>query len=786
MAVSCICLTSRARALRSDRIATDLNTRTMRPNLLQIPFQLLDDFPLALKLGEIIEKDFFQPVTCHDDLARAGSLHSMIASGARDSSLDFAHYRSALEEYFHLISDIRRKFPDHVIAFDWYGTLGRLPELQRAESWKPHMLHLIFQLGCVYNQMAFRENHMTDEGIKLTCQYYKVSAGCFDYLLQQGENHGFDPALLLALKLLNVAQAQELIWQKAVLSSGMKNSLVAKLSMEAANLYRQTAEAASGSRLIILEWINLFKVKLLHFEAASHYRMSITALDRFEYGTQVAYLKEALSLCQQAQKHKRYVDAKIISDLKGLETVVDETLKLAEKDNDLVYLKPVPLLNELPPIVGAAMVKPEPPQLLCEKTTNAQYFKDLYPYAIIQTAQAFRERLDDYLLKSFHEPVEALTRMFHSFLAQRDLPASINTIQQPEKIPDSIVQHAQDISRVGGLKILDASMEEISKLADNCRDLLFECDERMKIEQYEDELMIEREGAEKWTRPRSDVASASYLQRIDKMRLYLEQGHQSDVILGDMYKMLKPSLQVYCGGQQALSTAIPQSGHIAINNECAQLMRKLKDLLREGDELIESRKRFLASVEQKSRGRSALSLILKEFQLDPGRFSFADGQLNPALFEPIFERQVAQFNTEVKRLEQSKESQLKIEGMIDETNAMFKDGVLNSTNQVLRARQRALQDLENVYVRYLELVSDLNKASKFYVSFLEKGNAFLREVDDYLRDRREEARELALSIQSQRNFDAIAEARTNQPSPLVAPQGRRVNTWDPSKGIKFS
>ena len=43
----------------------------------------------------------------------------------------------------------------------------------------------------------------------------------------------------------------------------------------------------------------------------------------------------------------------VIEDLQGLTETIKSTLRVAEKDNDLVYLKPVPKENDLAPIPGA-------------------------------------------------------------------------------------------------------------------------------------------------------------------------------------------------------------------------------------------------------------------------------------------------------------------------------------------------------------------------------------------------------------------------------------------------
>lgn len=760
----------------------------MLKNLICVPFRLLDPFPIRESLVSIIKKDYFQPAsTFNEDLNRLQDLQNYVSSVASQTDVDLDAFENALYDYYYMIQDVASKFPDKVVTITWYGTLGYKPKSSPASSWKEVQGNTIYQLASVYCQKAIRQSPFSDDGIKAACSYFKLAAGTFEHLRSLNlQLVDFDDATLLSLQWLMLAQAQELTWNKAISNPSMKNTVIGRLSIKVAEFYATAREYADRSDLIVLDWINHFKVKEYHFKAAAEYRVSMTAQDSFEYGRQVAYLKVASDHCAEAAKYKRYVDAAVVEDLQGLTTVVNDSLRSAEKDNDLVYLKAVPPASELPPINGVSMVNAEIPSKLTTRDNTTSAFASLLPFHIIQVAQAFKERQEQFIVQSFHEPLQALTRMLAKFLADRDLPASIDTLQKPENLPESIVHHAQEIMSIGGIALIETSMGEISKLAAQSQELVGACEERLRMEKYEDDLMRERQGTARWSRPPSEVAGAEFLARTQKMKLYLEQGHQSDILIGDNFTAIKSFLEIYCGGRDALVRSIPTSSHSTIGLSIAKLISELRDLLKEVDNLEKSRQRHLLSIEIKSRDHSILPAILSEFKKNPSSFQNSEGTIEPSKFEVIYEKHLRSYSADFEFVERSKQQQVALEKKIDQTNAEFAQARNISFDSSQRKRLEMLQSFEEAYVQYLELVSNLNQASKFYVDFLEKGNVVLRELDNFLYLRREEARELEISIHNANNLQNIEQSMSQSKESLPAPRGQKANTWDPSKGIRFS
>lgn len=154
-----------------------------------------------------------------------------------------------------------------------------------------------------------------------------------------------DAMALECLEQLMLAQAQECFWLKAVLDAN-KDSTVARLAASVSDYYDKAAEFAVQSSSVTSEWIHHMTSKHLHFAAAAQYRQSQDCLNRSKYGEEVARLRDSQDVVTDALKAKRYLNKVTVQDLVSLKDKVSETLKGAEKDNDMIYLGRFPVSVE--------------------------------------------------------------------------------------------------------------------------------------------------------------------------------------------------------------------------------------------------------------------------------------------------------------------------------------------------------------------------------------------------------------------------------------------------------
>lgn len=225
-----------------------------------------------------------------------------------------------------------------------------------------------------------------------------------------------DEMTLQSLESLMLAQAQECFWQKAV-KDGLKDASIARLAAKVSDFYAEAGDYAIKSNAISTDWIHHMTAKHHHFAAAAQYRQSLDCLDKRKYGEEVARLRDSLTCVNEALKESRWINRVVLGDLNGLKSRVAEDLKRAEKDNDVIYLQPVPPKSELKSIDRASMVASKaPPQvtdaisMLGEKGPLGQpLLVKLVPYAVHVAASIYSDRRDRLVNEKIVGELESMT-----------------------------------------------------------------------------------------------------------------------------------------------------------------------------------------------------------------------------------------------------------------------------------------------------------------------------------------------------------------------------------------
>jgi len=209
---------------------------------------------------------------------------------------------------------------------------------------KFELSNILYNLAALYSQLALNSNRSASDGLKAACNYYCLAAGIIHHLksvvipeLRSTPMEDMDDNTLESLEQLLLAQAQECFWQKAVVD-GYKDASIAKLAARVSDFYITASDWGIKSEAISSEWIHHMTAKHHHFAAAAQYRQACDCLEKRKYGEEVARLRDSMNCINEALKEVRYVNKRVADDLTGLKNRVQETLKRAEKDNDLIYL----------------------------------------------------------------------------------------------------------------------------------------------------------------------------------------------------------------------------------------------------------------------------------------------------------------------------------------------------------------------------------------------------------------------------------------------------------------
>jgi programmed cell death 6-interacting protein len=285
------------------------------------------------------------------------------------------------------------------------------------------LANILFNLAALYSQLAYALNRTTSDGLKQACNYLSQSAGVLAHLrkdiipdLRASPPEDMDEMTLQSLEELMLAQAQECFWQKAV-KDGLKDASIARLAAKVSDFYADAGDYAVKSDAISTDWIHHMTAKHHHFAAAAQYRQSLDCLDKRKYGEEVARLRDSLLCVNEALKESRWINRVVLGDLNGLKNRVAEDLKRAEKDNDMIYLLPVPPKSELKPLDRATMVSAKAPSQVTDAISmlgengplGQPLLAKLVPYAVHVAASIYSDRRDRLVNENIVSELESIT-----------------------------------------------------------------------------------------------------------------------------------------------------------------------------------------------------------------------------------------------------------------------------------------------------------------------------------------------------------------------------------------
>lgn len=296
----------------------------------------------------------------------------------------------------------------------------------------------MYNLASLYSQLAVSQNRSTSEGLKAACNYFCQAAGVIAHLkkdiipeMRTVPPEDMDTMTLESVQQLLLAQAQECFWSKAV-RDGLKDGLIAKLAAKVSDFYDQAAEFGTKSDTISTDWIHHMTAKHHHFAGAAQYRASLECLDKENYGEEVARLRDSLVCVNEALKEARWINKAVLADLNGLKLRVTEDLNRAEKDNDVIYLVPVPPKSELKVLGRAGMATPRIPTEIADPIScfgdrgnfGQPLFAKLVPYAVHVAVRIYEERRDRLVNTKIIDELENSTNKLRELVVRKSLTCS--------------------------------------------------------------------------------------------------------------------------------------------------------------------------------------------------------------------------------------------------------------------------------------------------------------------------------------------------------------------------
>ena len=476
-------------------------------------------------------------------------------------------------------------------------------------------MNVLFNLASLYTQLAVSLNRSTSEGLRSACNYFCQAAGVISHIktaiipdMRSSPPEDMDTMTLESIQQLLLAQAQECFWSKAV-KDGLKDGLIAKLAAKVSDFYDQAAEYGTKSDIISTEWIHHMTAKHHHFAAAAQYRASRDCLDKQNYGEEVARLKDSLTCVNEALKESKWINKIVLGDLNGLKSRVSEDLKRAEKDNDIIYLMPVPPKSELKTLDRAGMATPRVPQEVSDPSSTLgeggiygqPLFAKLVPYAVHIAASIYEERKNRLVNVSIIDELESLTNQLKDLLQSLNLPGSLLALEKPLGLPPSLTAHAEEIRQQEGLHRLRRSMHETSKLKANDTAIYQEGIDLLRSEAAEDDRARLKHGTDRWSRQPSQQAAEKLYAQISEIDGYLKSAASTDELVKKKLKESEKVLNVLCGSDRDIEEYVPSSRRAVMPPNVQDAAGDLRSMLNEVSRLESRRRKQIEKLRDKAK-----------------------------------------------------------------------------------------------------------------------------------------------------------------------------------------
>ena len=562
-----------------------------------------------------------------------------------------------------------------------------------------------------------------------------------------------DVVTLQSLEDMMLAQAQECFWQKAVMD-GYKDASIAKLAARVSDLYVTAGDWAVQSEAVSSEWIHHMHAKHHHFAAAAQYRQACECLEKRRYGEEIARLRDSMLCVESAMQEAKYASKTVQEDLKGLKNKVSEDLKRAEKDNDLIYLNPIPPKTELKILDRANMVIPRVPKDVAEPHEflgdhgefGRPLFAHLVPFAVHMAASIYEERRDRLVNTQIIDELEALNTRVHETLRSLGLPGSLQALERPLGIPPTLSAHAEEIRQADAISRLHRSFSDTAKLKASDEAAFKEGQDTLSAEEREDHELRMKYGTRNWTRPDSRSAAPKLWAQVDEIGGYLKSSENSDKLVRNKYRECEPLLRILAGSDRDIAEYVPSSRRVEIPERLQVEASKLRSCLNDLTRLESRRRRKVESIREKSKRDDINANILVETaRLER---AYPNTQIVPAHFEDFFEKRLQRYDEDILSVKSDEKEQDSLLRELSHANSEFVRARKGDTTT--KEREKALQRLEEAYFMYKEVVNNLEVGRKFYNDLSKIVGRFKEEARTFSYTRRAEAAQLERSVRKPR------------------------------------
>ncbi|DAZ93044.1 TPA: hypothetical protein N0F65_009792 [Lagenidium giganteum] len=648
--------------------------------------------------------------------------------------------------------------PPLKLQFTWNDSFCPRKKITQS-SVKFEQAAVLFNYGALESQLGVQTDRSDAEGLKAVCKHFMLAAGAFTAVKDQLMSHCLGTRTpdmsvegLNMLTQLMLAQAQACFYEKAI-KDQMKDAIKAKLVHQALEFYLAALDCANSSTLngtIDPTWARHVQFQVSCMRTATQFWQAKAtkevALQRgVGYGEEISRLIAADAESQKAieQATQNRLPQSLIQSARALQNVVQENLRVAQKDNASIYLENVPRFNDLPAVGKACMVKPLvlTAAEIANEMPNGDLFEQFVPNAVRQQAAAIKDEVQQLVQKTV-EKVGKSNEAVKQKLQVLGLPASIEAFEKTSDngIPTTIwgkIQYLQTSNRMllgdpaAASRVVQDHIQANAQASEQTEKRLHGIDKKLSDEEAEDNVCRLNYGGSKWSRPASSALNRSFRDDIDRYYRLLNEAKTSDNVVQDKLQTHQQLLELLSQSKASLDAQLPLLEQQ--NSSCTQEIEALSTLLLRLGHLMEEKEQIVNDFHASHEKFNALPVLLKG--LDQAATDAALAQEKQFFVQHFVER-VDAICTE----------ELTVLGEITVANKQFEGKKAN--DPLLLARQTFLQQLSDAVDVFEQLQSHVKEGKKFYTDLTARVQELEQTVADHCAARDLEKRELELNLRA--------------------------------------
>lgn len=703
------------------------------------------------------------------------------------------HFNEDIHAFHRLRQDVRGSAADSIgrdLIYKYYRQLDllelRVPvndrECRVAFTWLDAFTHeSITQHSLAFEKASLLFNFATvcgrigsdSDDIKVSYNAFQSAAGAYSFIMENflhAPSTDLSQESVRALSKLMLAQAQEVFLTKLITEKNSKPAMVAKIAKGASNMYKSAGEALQtvhtqkswGER----GWFQYCFVKSKYFAAMSADYQSQSSEAGAKYGDAVAYSTLCLNSLQECARMTIPSNHSAITPiLKAYLETCKQRLTALEKDNDFIYHSLVPSLATLPDLPQLEAAKPMAVRDMYKdrdvsQIVGREIFEKLIPMEVHEKSSLYSEQKAN-LLRQEGEKIEVADEELSSALEFLDLPGSLRLVKQSDDpsaqfeamdVPADVNRWASEIQSAGGLRSVD--FESVESMRSRIFRKIKSAEQQLEEEQKEHMDMKNKYGSQ-WSQSSPLTLSSGIMNDLSKAKGDLQSGAESDQKLSRMIEKEYKDISLLANGP---SSSGLESAFSSLNGSQPESQSSLLDLDTTGDEdvkkWIDQTEEHLTRLSKISKERKTVFLEFKEkvHKDDISSLLVLNAKM-PDVEEQLFKTELEKFQPYINRLDASIHRQKQ---ELQDLSATWKKVLSNESvrkntrsREGVRAQRDALtQRLRGAYDAWKASSDGVARGKEYYSNVESFTDSIVSNVDELLRNRREERRGLVMALES--------------------------------------